>query len=158
MGAQAVATGPVSRQQAPQQYAQQAPAQREHCFYQHEQILVTNARFQVGNAMYPINGITAVAVASCYPNKNLGGGIGLIGMPFLFLGLLVLAGSGAPAGVILLAIAAVPIGVGIWIASKMEWTVQIATAGTQLHSVRHKNREYVANIVAALQQAIASRQ
>jgi hypothetical protein len=148
---------PASSPTAWQPTTAQQPPSQEQVLFQHENILVTNSRYQVGTTMYPINGITAVAIGTDYPLKTLGVAIAFFfGLPLLLIAILMMADKPLY-GTICMMIGAIPTALGGWVALRSQWTVQIATAGTQVHSVKSKNREYVAQIVGALQQAIASR-
>lgn len=123
----------------------------ETTFFQSDDIVVTNARFIVGAQTFAMRGITSVQTIKI--PANYGGPVAVI-----FLGLsLVLIGFASSSfvlgglGVLLLALS-------IWMAMRQKpiFAVVLRTAGGEVTAYRSYDRNYISEIVEALNQSIIS--
>lgn len=133
-------------------FAPMWPARVEVPIHAEQHIQVTTARFVVGYHTYPIAGLTHV-VAFSNPAQRTSAILAAIFFGLLFL-ICAIARAGAPALVFF-----VPAAICGIVAATRKAThgVAICTAGRNIHALLSHDAGFVARVVTALNQAIASR-
>src|SRR5690606_1122577 len=120
----------------------------EKIFFEQDSVSVSNARFVVKGATYPISAITSVRAVR---SKNF---------PFLAL-VLILIGFGILLGgeptLLIFGVAAMALGV-VWIVKKKEvYSVVLQTSSGESQVLESKDRQYIHSVVDALNNSIVQR-
>lgn len=134
-------------------------ARQEFTILQEPGVIVTSARFIVGQQTYPMAGLTAVApftdppstIGSIVGTLCVGGLAAISGLAAYF------AGSGLGFGVTGLLGAAATVILVLGMMKKPMHGVRIATAGGQVHALFSRDIQHVQRVVGALNQALSMR-
>jgi hypothetical protein len=117
---------------------------QEQVFFNHEDVQVTNARFVNGGQTYAMSNITSVKATEDKPKRFWPILLFFFGVPEMFMSLWV--------GLALMSIAAF-----ILFRQKTTYHVMLATAGGEVSALKTYQREYLDQIVGALNRAIVAR-
>lgn len=116
----------------------------ETTFFEYESVRVTNTRFIVDGQTFAMNNITSVKPMEKKPNR-------VVPIVLIVLGVLP-AINGAYAGLVLSAIGA------IWFAmQKTVYHIMLHTAGGETSALKTNQKEYLQQVVTALNNAIVHR-
>lgn len=117
----------------------------EKTFFQYEDVTVTNSRFMVAAQTFAMSNITSVKASKKEPGR-------MWPIVLIIVGVLVLAGGGTGAGLIIA-------GAGVvWLfVQKTMYHVMLTTAGGETSALSSNQREYIEKVVQALNDAIVAR-
>jgi len=130
----------------------------ETTYYADKCVRVTNARAILDNKTYAMANITSVSLTSEEPNRLWSGCLVLAGIVFLIVGFILLI-STDETGWASLVFGAFVGGLGIlwWREMKPKYRVTLGSASGENHALASTNREYVEQIVNAMNEAIIER-
>lgn len=118
---------------------------QEKTFYEHGEVKVTNTRFIVPSQTYAMSGITSVRFFTEKPGL-------LMPIAAFLIALLVGAGNGNIWAV------GIPVFIGVGLLlRKATHHVVLSSASGETRALNSKNKEFIANVINALNQAIISR-
>ena len=122
----------------------------ESTFFRSGNIVVTNARFVVGSQTFAMRGITSVQGVETPVSYIIPVLVGLLGL-VLAVNLFRNGSFGGIIGILILAAA-------IWMAvrQKPTFAVVLRTAGGEVTAYKSTNRDFIAQIIKALNEAIIS--
>ncbi len=130
-------------------------SQQEKEYYRAGNVLITNARAEMGGRTFAMANVTAVSMATAKPSP---------GCAFVLLALGALVGiaglaSIADGGIVALAIGVVIAAVGFaWLKSlKPAYSVNLGSASGESRAMQSQNREEIEQIVDAIKRAIVER-
>ncbi len=127
----------------------------EKIFYEIEDVKVTNSRFVVAGATYPIANISSVKSSFKKVNKAIAYILVVFGILCLLAS--ATAPSGGQAGPAILALLCIGFGYPRFEKAKAVHTVVLATSGGEVQAYSSQNEDVIAAIVAALNDAIVHR-
>lgn len=116
----------------------------EQTFFEHEDVKVTNARFITGGQTFAMNNVTSVKPFEQKPNR-------FWGVIALLVGLLICASS-VVWGVVIMAVAAIYL-----FQQKTIFQVILATSAGETKALTTYQRDYLNQVIGALNNAIVSR-
>jgi len=122
-------------------------------FFDKGGVRVSNARFIAGNQTFAVAGITSVRFYRIAPNRTLPTILFCIG-GFLCLGAVE---SGSGVGALVVALLFGGLGALAWLGSASRYSVRIRTASGESDAFVAKDRQFVFDIVQALNDAIVAR-
>ncbi|NDY89750.1 DUF6232 family protein [Ideonella livida] len=114
-------------------------------FFEHNGVMVTNARLVVDGQTYAMANITSVRVSVVKPNRVPPIAVGALGLPGLYAPHLEMT-------VLFVLLAAV-----IWRLQKTWYTVAMTTNSGEVNAIRSHQRAFAEAVVGALNKAIVSR-
>ncbi|MFP6847555.1 MAG: DUF6232 family protein [Pseudomonas sp.] len=119
----------------------------ETIFFNQGNVSVSNSRFIVDGQTYAMSNVTSVKSGVTPPDRGASIVIAAIGLLCLF-------GSGwiFIAGIVALAIAAL-----VWIGNKEKYSVILNTSSGENQALVSEEKEYIANVITSLNEAIVSR-
>ena len=117
----------------------------EHTFFEYEDVKVTNARFISGGQTYVMSNVTSVKPYEEKPSR-------LVGVVILIVGLLMMLGGGLLVGFVIAAAAAFYL-----LQQKTVFHLVLATSAGETKALVTYQREYLNNVISALNQAIVYR-
>ncbi|MCO5949232.1 DUF6232 family protein [Mucilaginibacter flavidus] len=112
-------------------------------FYENGEVIVTQSRFIVGSKTYAMRNISSVQIGVIEPNRTLGYILLIIGI------VVALAAENKVFGIIVAVIAGV-----FLFTQKTKYSVRIATNSGAMDGLISESKEYIRQIVAALNEAI----
>lgn len=107
-------------------------------------VTVTNARFIVPSQIYAMSGITSVKNSMETPKRAYPIVCGIVG--------LILLASVPLVGIVLIAIAVI-----WWVGQKAQYHVLLTTAGGEMKALSSTNKDFISNVIKALNDAIVAR-
>ena len=126
-----------------------APAEEpeeEKVFYRESEVCVTNTRFIVSGQTYAMSGITSIRFIKVSPNNTGAVVLLLVGLVLLFIPDIRLYGvAGVVAGI-----------AWAWF-NKPTYAVGVSSASGERHAIEEKDRNFIQDIVDALNKAIVYR-
>ena len=119
----------------------------EKIFLNQNNVSVSNSRFIVNGQTYAMSNVTSVKSGVTEPER--GGSVWLV-----VIGLLCLFGSGWVFG---LGIILIILGIAAWIGAKRKYSVILNTSSGENQALVSEEKNYIENVIAALNNAIVSR-
>lgn len=113
-------------------------------------VKITNVRFIVSSSTYPLQGITSITTAMVPVSK-------MPGFVILIIGIIIVIASSGNGGAILLGLAVALGGFFIIIGTKDKHAVKISTSAAETNALVSINKDYIAKVAAALNEAIIHR-
>ncbi|MBN8806778.1 MAG: hypothetical protein J0I47_00855 [Sphingomonas sp.] len=120
----------------------------EDIFYETPDVKVTNARFIVANQTYAMNGVTSVKNITIPPNRT-GAIIAIV------VGLLLLVSGSA--GVKVLGIAIIALGIFLIVNAKAEHVVVLHSASGETQALRSTDEQHIRDVIGALNDSLVHR-
>ena len=116
-------------------------------------VKITNTRFVVNSATYPLNGITSIKAVEIQVSKTPALLLMLLGAVLLIAGM---NGRNA-AALAVLGVLIIAAGVWLWNRIKNDFAVKITTSAAETNALISKNEEYISQVTRALNEAIIHR-
>lgn len=130
---------------------------REIYFYDDKKVAVTNHRFIIGNETYAMHHITSVKRGETLADRGLPSLITLAGFAIIAYDLYRLFKFGTDFKLLILGVLVLLIGITMFLNSKDEYSVIIKTSAGEDQPVSHTSKDYIDEIVQALNTSIVSR-
>jgi hypothetical protein len=121
---------------------------QEQEFFQSANVHVTRSRFVVFGQTYAMSGVTSVKASAVNPSRSAPLLIGGLGLVLLFTGVtsMLIFGAALIGGAAL-----------FWASQKPEYFVSLSVASGEVRALRSKDREFIGDVVQALNDCIVAR-